>query len=325
MAEQKKQQTASMFDASAQQQTPHAAPERISKEQNEPEKPEKKVQPQAPVPVAPVATPAIPQILVDAGIQSCFSAPRKAFIAAGGTDEEFSREVNFAISMMMKNDYLITCAKNYPDYLVEAIKAVGLTKLSLNPELKLAYLVPRKGKIYFSSSYMGKREILMRAGIVKWVEANLVYDGDVFEVTKGTTSEIIHKPDYFGANRTKDKIKGGYWVACLPNGNVVFDVMPLSRIHEIMARSEAVKSGNGSPWDTDFEMMARKSILNWGFGSLPKTGISEHILKVIETESKLDNDDFDEWKRQQEKDASGRPDKFDSDGAFTPYEEVKVK
>ena len=120
MAEQKKQQTASMFDASAQQQTPHAAPERISKEQNEPEKPEKKVQPQAPVPVAPVATPAIPQILVDAGIQSCFSAPRKAFIAAGGTDEEFAREVNFAISMMMKNDYLITCAKNYPDYLVEA-------------------------------------------------------------------------------------------------------------------------------------------------------------------------------------------------------------
>ncbi len=105
--------------------------------------------------------------------------------------------VNFAISLMMKDDFLITCAKNNPDYLVEAIKAVGLTKLSLNPELKLAYLVPRKGKIYFSSSYMGKREILMRAGIVQWVEANLVYEGDVFEVSKGTSSGIVHKPDYF--------------------------------------------------------------------------------------------------------------------------------
>ena len=309
-----------MFDASAQQQSPHAATEQTSKENNAQER---RVQQQSPAPMAQVDPPAIPQILVDAGLKTCFSAPRKAFIAAGGTDEEFAREVNFAISMMMKNDYLITCAKNYPDYLVDAIKAVGLTKLSLNPELKLAYLVPRKGKIYFSSSYMGKREILMRAGIVKWVEANLVYDGDIFEVTKGTTSEIIHKPDYFGSNRTKDKIKGGYWVACLPNGNVVFDVMPLSRIHEIMARSESVKSGNGSPWDTDFEMMARKTILNWGFGSLPKTGISEHILKVIETETKLDNDDFEEWKKQQDQEAAGRPDKFDRDGAFTPYEEVK--
>mgnify|MGYP000332101461 CR=1 FL=1 len=148
---------------------------------------------------------------------------------------------------------------------------------------------------------MGKREILMRAGIVQWVEANLVYEGDEFEVRKGSTSEIIHKPDYFGNNRTKDKIKGGYWVACLPNGNVVFDVMPLSRIQEIMSRSEAVKSGKGSPWDTDFEMMARKTILNWGFGSLPKTGISEHILKVIETETKMDNDDFEDGKSNKSK------------------------
>ena len=221
-----------------------------------------------PAPLAPPAPPAIPQILV---------------VAA-----------------------LLLCAKDNSDYLIEAIKAVGLTKLSLNPELKLAYLVPRKGKIYFSSSYMGKREILMRAGIVQWVEANLVYEGDVFEVSKGTSSGIVHKPDYFGDNHTKEKIKGGYWVACLPNGNVVFDVMPLSRIHEIMSRSESVKSGKGSPWDTDFEMMARKTILNWGFGSLPKTGISEHILKVIETETKMDNDDFEEWKKQQEQEAESR-------------------
>lgn len=314
MAEQKKQQDGStMFDPPAQVQADSAA-----QGSHEP-KPKAVNQPSS---VAVVA-PAIPQVLIDAGLQTCFSAPRKAFIAAGGTDEEFAREVNFAISQMMKNEYLITCAKNHPDYLVEAIKAVGLTKLSLNPELKLAYLVPRKGKIYFSSSYMGKREILMRAGIVQWVEASLVYDGDVFEVSKGSTSEIIHKPDYFSDNRTCEKIKGGYWIAVLPSGKTVFDVMPLSRINEIMKRSESVKSGKGSPWDTDFEMMARKTVLNWGFGSLPKTGISENILKVIEAETKLDNDAFDEWREQQEQAAAGKPDKFSQDGGFTNYVEVK--
>ena len=180
MAEQKKPQPSSMFDEAAQAQASSAPVADATKASSTP-----------PAPLAPPAPPAIPQILVDAGLQACFSAPRKAFIAAGGTDEEFAREVNFAISLMMKDDFLITCAKNNPDYLVEAIKAVGLTKLSLNPELKLAYLVPRKGKIYFSSSYMGKREILMRAGIVQWVEANLVYEGDVFEVSKGTSSGIV--------------------------------------------------------------------------------------------------------------------------------------
>ena len=138
--------------------------------------------------------------------------------------------------------------KNNPDYLVEAIKAVGLTKLSLNPELKLAYLVPRKGKIYFSSSYMGKREILMRAGIVQWVEANLVYEGDVFEVSKGTSSGIVHKPDYFGDNRTKEKIKGGYWVACLPEWQMSFSTSCLSRESMKSCRApESVKSGKRKP------------------------------------------------------------------------------
>ena len=314
MAEQNKPQTATMFDASAQPTSESFNGQQIS---------DKTAQRQDSVQVTPPVSPAIPKILVKAGLQNCFSLPWKAFIMAGGTDEEYVREVNFAIALLMKNDYLITCAKNNPDYLIEAIKAVGLTKLSLNPELKLAYLVPRKGKIYFSSSYMGKREILMRAGIVQWIESNLVYEGDTFEVTKGTTANIVHKPDYFGSNRTKDKIKGGYWVACLPNNNVVFDVMPLSRIQEIMSRSETVKSGNGSPWDTDFEMMARKTILNWGFGSLPKTGISENILKVMETEAKLDNDEFEDWKKESQNAASGQPDKFDNDSAFVQYEEVK--
>lgn len=202
--------------------------------------------------------PAIPAKLMEAGLADCFSKPKKAFIAAGGTEIQFAREVNFAMQALMNNDYLISCAKNNPEFLIEAIKNVALTGLSLNPELRHGYLVPYKGKIFFRASYMGKCEILMRAGVVKWIEANLVYDKDHFEVKKGSVSEIVHKPDYFSTER--GKIKGGYWVAVLPNGDTVFDVMPVSRIEEIKARSEAVKSGKGSPWETDYEEMAKKRL-----------------------------------------------------------------
>lgn len=250
-----------------------------------------------------------------------FAQPKKAFIAAGGTEEQFAREVNFAMQALMKNQYLIACAKNYPDYLVEAIKTVGLTQLSLNPELKLGYLIPRDGKVYFSSSYMGKREILMRSGCVRWIEANLVYEGDAFEILKGTTTYLNHKPDPWGS-RDQDHIKGGYWVAILNNGEKVFDTVSIDRILTIRSRSEAVKKGKSSPWDTDFEQMAKKSIINSAFSQLPKTDISEAVLKALEAESAYDDQVFDDWKKSVEEESR---DKFTGDGKpeFTQFEEVK--
>ncbi|MDR2628228.1 MAG: recombinase RecT [Dysgonamonadaceae bacterium] len=255
----------------------------------------------------PVAPPALPKRLLDCGMQSILIQPRRAFIAAGGTERQFSREVNFAVQNLMNSDYLLDCAKKFPDHFVEAIKNVALTDLTLNPELKLAYLVPYKGKVKFQSSYMGKIEILTRAGVVRQIEANLVYESDTFKVCKGTSAEIVHEPNYFAANR--GKMMGGYYVAILPNGEKKFDVMPEARINEIRSRSEAAKSGNGSPWDTDFEEMAKKTILNWAFKGLPKTGISDSMLKVIEVDSQLDNEEFEDWKR----DRQIKRDRFDEE------------
>lgn len=264
---------------------------------------------------------AIPEILKNKGLDvGFFMQPKRAFLAAGGTEVEFAREINFAMQHLMRNEFLIDCAKDNPEFFIEAIKSVPMTGLSLNPELKLAYLVPRKRKIYFQSSYMGKREIIMRASIVQWIEANLVYDGDFFEVRKGSVNELIHKPDYFSTNRTRDKIKGGYWTAVLTNGQSIFDVVPVARIEEIRKRSEVVKAGKTTPWDSDYNEMARKTIINAAFSQLPKTGISEHILRAIEVMQQADNEEFEAWKETQQQQ---RTDKFSEDGKFTPYEEVK--
>ena len=43
----------------------------------------------------------------------------------------------------------------------------------------------------------------------------------------------------------------------------------------------------------------------------------------METEAKLDNDEFEDWKKESQNAASGQPDKFDNDSAFVQYEEVK--
>jgi recombination protein RecT len=220
---------------------------------------------------------------------------------------------------LMNNDFTLSCAQNYPDHFVEAIKNVGLTGLSLNPELRLGYLVPFKGKIKFMSSYMGKIDILIRTGVVKSIQAELVYEKDQFVYRKGVNATLEHTPDVFAKDR--GELKGGYYIAVLANGQIQYDVMPVDRIEEIKNRSESVKNGKGSPWSTDYTEMAKKTIINWAFKSLPKTGISEDMIRAIEADNEIEREDFEDWKKAQE---IKQADSFKDDGKFTEFEEVSA-
>ena len=278
------------------------------------------VQPQATT-TAPVETKksgsSIHPAIIKAGLVPFIMQPKPAYIAAGGTEKEFDREANFAMDILVANEYLMRCAQADPQALAAAVKNVGLTGLSLNPEKKLGYLVPFKGKIKFMSSYMGKIEVLIRTGVVRSIQADLVYEKDQFVYRKGVNATLEHTPDIFAEDR--GKLKGGYYIAILANGQIQYDVMPEKRIQEIKSRSEAVKSGKTSPWDTDFEEMAKKTIINWAFKSLPKTGVSDDMLKTLEAEMDYEREDFESWKKHQEQQAA---DAFTQDGKFTPYEEV---
>jgi len=114
----------------------------------------------------------------------------------------------------------------------------------------------------------------------------------------GAVREINHKPDPF--NNDRGEVIGGYWVAVLHNDEKMMGTMSRKRIDEIKSRSEAVKAKKGSPWDTDPEEMMKKTIVNAAFKELPKTGISDDVLRSMETDSELDNEEFKEWKRKLE-------------------------
>ncbi len=274
-------------------------------------------EPKVPAKVAPPKA-ALPQKLIDAGLQRVLLQPKQAFIAAGGTEQQFAKEINFAVQHLMKNDFILGCAQRNPEYLVEAVKNIALTGLTLNPELKLGYLVPRSGKIYFSSSYMGKREIVNRTGHVRDSFASLVYEKDVFEIQKGTNPSIKHIPNPWGE---KGELMGGYWVCELSNGSKSFDTMTKERIDEIKAKSESVKAGGQSPWKTDFEEMALKTVYNWGFKFMPKTGLSPDQVTALTIESKYDNEVFEEWIKEQDKKAE----MFDDDGPAGENQIIDIK
>lgn len=254
------------------------------------------------------------------GIKNLFAQPWESFKAAFKDPKEadriMQREITYAAQAMLTNNFLISCATNYPMEFVNALKNVALSGLSLSPTLKQGYLVPFKGKVQFMPSYMGMTDLLANTGHVKKIEAFNVFEGDIFEMQHGTEEKLIHKPNPWG-ERTKEKYLGGYWIAELTDGTKLFDNMTSAEVDLIKKRSPSTgkkdKNGNPvlSPWDTDFLEMARKTVLRRGFKSLPKGSISEDRMKVVEAAFDYDEKVEQSWISEQK--ALPKKDTFDEE------------
>ena len=245
-----------------------------------------------------------------AKLQSAFARPfdafRKAFADPAKADRIMAKEIDFAAQAMMANPYLIDCAAQHPDDLVNALKNVALTGSTLNPVLKQGYLVPFKGKISFMPSYMGLVDVLNRSGLVRKIEAHPVFDGDEFSVTYGTAEQLIHKPNPWGT-RDKDHLKGCYYYIELADGTTMWDTMSAAEIEDVRRRSPSVTKGKASPWDTDYIEMAKKTLIRRAFKAVPKTGLSDDKLKTITAAVDYDEQVEREWiRRKSAEDAQKR-------------------
>lgn len=221
-------------------------------------------------------------------LQNCFTAPYKTFLQNGKNIRDLQRECNFAAQAMLNNQYLITCAQKNPDHFVNALKNVVLTGMTLNPTLKLAYLVPYKGKVELQASYMGKKSFAVNTGLVLDIEAYLVYKGELFEIEQGSNAHITHKPNPWGAKKKED-ILGGYYLIKYPNGTQQFDTMSFDEIDGIRKRSPSVGTGKQSPWDTDFTEMCKKTLINRAYKQIPKQGMTAKAAKALEILNRVDD------------------------------------
>lgn len=190
----------------------------------------------------------------------------------------YLEEASFAIQLLQDNDYLARVARGNPDSLKRAILNVAIIGLSLNPYKKQAYLIPRKGKICLDISYQGEIDVHVDAGAIKYAVPELVYQNDEFHWLNMNTRPI-HKFEPFG---DRGRLIGGYVVAALPDGSMIITHMAVDAIHDIRERSESFKSGKGGPWITDYEEMAKKTLIRRAKKSWPKSNYDERVRKVEE-------------------------------------------
>tara|TARA_R110000737_G_scaffold4475_1_gene14526 strand:+ start:37 stop:864 length:828 start_codon:yes stop_codon:yes gene_type:complete len=177
----------------------------------------------------------------------------------------WEKEKQFAIQAIQANDYLAKIANNNQASLQNAIVNIASIGISLNPALKYAYLVPRKGGVCLDLSYMGLLHLAQSSGVILWGQCKIVRANDTYQ-NQGLSKEPSHLSDTFG---DRGEIVGAYCTVKTIDGDYLTEEMSIKEIFDIRARSEAFKKGNG-PWKTDEGEMIRKTVVKRAYKYWPK-------------------------------------------------------
>lgn len=144
---------------------------------------------------------------------------------------------------------------------MEALKAASL-KLPINKQLGFAWIVPyrdgRTGQYIptFQLGYKGYIQLCMRTGAYRYINADVVYEGELVKHDK-LTGEIEIDPE----KRTGDKKVGYFAFIETLNG---FRKTLFMTIEEVTKHAEQYSKSYGSKnsvWATDFDAMALKTCL----------------------------------------------------------------
>lgn len=199
------------------------------------------------------------------------------------TAERFTR---IALSAVSNTPKLAECT---PQSFLGAMMNAAQLGLEPNTPLGQAYLIPYGKQCQFQIGYKGLIDLAYRSGEVKMIDAQVVYENDEFEYELGMDPVLKHKPA-----RTK---RGNpiYFYATfkLTNGGQGFQVMSIEDVREHAKKYS--KTYNNGPWQTNFEEMAKKTVLKKLLKYAPlktefvkqvsqdetiKTEISEHMDEV---------------------------------------------
>ena len=169
------------------------------------------------------------------------------------TPERFTR---ITLSALSANSKLKECS---PQSFLGAMMTAAQLGLEPNTPLGQAYLIPFRNhnqlECQFQLGYKGLIDLAYRSGEVSIIQAHTVRENDEFTYELGLDPKLKHIPAkkdrgdpiaYYAMFKTKD---GGYG----------FQVMSIDEINE-HARKFSKSFGNG-PWQTNFDEMAKKTVL----------------------------------------------------------------
>lgn len=194
------------------------------------------------------------------------------------------RLARIALTTIRTNPKLLECT---PESLMAAV--MQSAQLGLEPGiLGHAYFVPFKnGKtgctdVQFQIGYKGLLELVRRSGEVTSIAAHEVYENDFFEFEYGIDEKLTHRPNIAG---DRGEVYAYYAYAKYKDGGHSFLVMSKKDILEYAKKySKSYYKGQFSgPWATDFDAMAKKTVLKQLMKYMPLSIELQRQLSTDET------------------------------------------
>ncbi|MDZ5711625.1 recombinase RecT [Jeotgalibacillus haloalkalitolerans] len=150
-----------------------------------------------------------------------------------------------------------------------------------NTGLGQAYLIPYGNQVQFQLSYKGLIDLATRSGQFKAIYAHEVYPNDEFNFQYGLNKDLVHVP----APDPDGEPIGYYAVYHLKNGGYDFVYWTRERVDQHAKKfSMAVQKGWTSPWKTNYDAMAKKTVLKEVLKYAPK---SIELQKSVEADSTI--------------------------------------
>lgn len=187
------------------------------------------------------------------------------------TPERFTRMVLTAITQTPK---LAECT---PASFIGAMLTAAQLGVEPNTPLGQAYLIPFKNKgvlqCQFQLGYKGMLDLAHRSGEIKSVEARTVCENDKFIYSLGLEPKLEHEP----AMSNRGAAIAYYAVIHLKTGGYIFEVMSREDVSAHARRFS--KAYDNGPWKTDFDEMAKKTVLKKALKYAPlKTEFARGII-----------------------------------------------
>lgn len=189
---------------------------------------------------------------------------------------QVDRLIRVAMTSIQRTPKLLDCDQKS---LMAAIMQSAQLGLMPDGVLGEAYLIPFKDQVQFIIGYRGLISLARRSGEIVSLAAHCVHQNDVFEFEYGLDEKLRHVPNML---KDRGEMVAVYAVAKLKDGGHGLEVMSRKDVEGIRNRSQGYKSAiqykKDHPWITDFEQMARKTVLRRLSKYLP---VSVEMLEAI--------------------------------------------
>lgn len=139
--------------------------------------------------------------------------------------------------------------------LMGAIMMSAQLGLEPNTPLGHAYLIPYGQRVQFQLGYKGLLDLAHRSGQYRQITAHAVDEADQFSYRYGLQPDLSHVP----ADRPTGRSVKYYAVYHLTNGGYDFKVWSREKVEAHAEKYSMAK--NDGPWVTDFDAMAKKTVL----------------------------------------------------------------